>query len=202
MIRPWLLAGAALLLSAAAPSKPSNGPADGPANVVDIHAGTVTGTALINVAAGNSNQQANAGVLAASQGHGSTLITLDQESADAADSAGRVTTAIAADSFAGSAGWLAINGAAGSGNQQANIAAIAIGTTGAALSDTALSQARASHGPTAGPDEEGDGHDRSVAIGNGAFANSTGLVQVSLIGGDRNSSANTFALSSAGGTIP
>ena len=66
------------------------------------------------------------------------------------------------------------------------------------MSDTALSQARASHEPTGGPDS-GALQDRTVAIGDGAFANSSGLVQVSLIGGDRNSSANIFALAASAG---
>ena len=202
MSRAGLLAGAALALAAASPPPPPPVSGSAFADTVDIRAGKVTGTALINVAAGNSNQQANAGVLASSQGHSRALITVGQEAGDSPDSAGGVATKIDSDSFAGSAGWLAINGAAGSGNQQANIATIAIGMTGAALSDTALSQARASHEPTGNPDEEGVAHERSVAIGSGAFANSTGLVQVSLIGGDRNSSANTFALSATGGAKP
>jgi hypothetical protein len=152
----------------------------------------------VNVAAGNINQQANAALIA-SGGTSVNFATIFQTTGDMPDSVGRLSATVAPDSFAGSSGWLAINGVAGSGNQQANLALIALGTTGAAMSDTALSQARASHEPTGGPDERAAAHDHSVAIGGGAFANSSGLVQVSLIGGDRNSSANILALSASVG---
>lgn len=163
-----------------------------------MHGGTVSGTGTVNVAAGNTNQQQNAALLA-SGGFASDLATVRQQMDDASDSHGSLSATVADGSFAGSSGWLAINGAAGSGNQQANLAIIALGTTGAAMSDTALSQARASHEPTGGPDSQAAAGDRAVAIGGGAFANSSGLVQVSLIGGDRNSSANILALSASAG---
>ena len=163
-----------------------------------IQGSKVSGAAAINIAAGSNNQQANAGLISIGT-VSESLATVLQSTGDTADSPGQLGATIAPDSFAGSTGWLAINGIAGSGNQQANLAIFALGTTGAALSDTALSQARASHEPTAGPDTAASANDRSVAIGAGAFANSNGLVQVSLIGGDRNSSANVFALSSSVG---
>ena len=163
-----------------------------------IQGGKVSGATAVNVAAGNGNQQTNAGLISTGD-IADGLMTVGQSTGDTADSTGRLGTSIAPASFVDSAGWLAINGAAGSGNQQANLAIIALGTTGAALSDTALSQARASHEPTGSPDTAATRNERSVAIGDGAFANSSGLVQVSLIGGDRNSSANVFALTSTVG---
>ena len=168
---------------------------------VNVQGGAVTGTGTVNVAAGNINQQANAALIA-SGGFASDFASVNQTMDDAASSNGSLAATIAPESFAGSSGWLAINGAAGSGNQQANLAIFALGMTGAALSDTALSQSRASHGPTGGPEKEVASGDRSVAIGNGAFASSSGLIQVSLIGGDRNSSANIFALSGSTGANP
>ena len=165
---------------------------------VTVQGDSVIGLGNLNIAAGNSNQQANAALISAG-GNSLGVASVVQNMRDAPDSKGSVVASIAAGSFADSAGWLAINGAAGSGNQQVNIAVIALGTTGAALSDTALSQARASHEPTGSPDEQGVANDRSVAIGDGAFANSSGLVQVSLIGGDRNSSANVFTLAASVG---
>jgi hypothetical protein len=167
-------------------------------DTVSIQGGRVSGAATLNVAAGNGNQQVNAGVIAGGD-VAKALPSILQGTGDAADSSGSQSAALAPGSFAGSTGWVAINGAAGSGNQEANLAIIALGTTGAALSDTALSQARASHETTTGPDTGAALHDRSVAIGDGAFADSSGLVQVSLIGGDRNSSANIFALSGSAG---
>lgn len=189
MIRISILAGLLLAVAGAASAADDN---------VTIQGGSVTGTGTVNVAAGNINQQANAALIA-SGGVATDLAAVTQQMGDAADSAGSLSATVAGGSFAGSSGWLAINGAAGSGNQQANLAVIALGTTGAAMSDTALSQARASHEPTGGPDSGAAASDRSVAIGGGAFANSSGLVQVSLIGGDRNSSANILALSASAG---
>jgi hypothetical protein len=171
----------------------ASGSAGAQADSATVQGGSVTGVGIVNVAAGNSNQQVNAALISAGD-NALGFASVVQNTGDAPDSNGRVFASVAPGAFAGSAGWLAINGAAGSGNQQANIAVIALGTTGAALGDTALSQARASHEPTGGPDEQDVANDRSVAIGDGAFANSSGLVQVSLIGGDRNSSANIFTL--------
>ena len=101
-------------------------------------------------------------------------------------------------SFANSSGWLAVNGAAGNDNQQANVAAIAFGADAGALADAALSQSRASIQPTGGTAAPDAQPQRTTAIGDGAFGSSQGLVQVSLIGGDRTSSSNSFALSVGG----
>jgi hypothetical protein len=163
-----------------------------------IDGAVVSGVGQVNVAAGSTNQQANAALISAGE-IATGLAGVSQNMGDAADSVGRLSATVAPDSFANSSGWLAINGVAGSGNQQANLAIIALGTTGAAMSDTALSQARASHEPTGGPETGAVASDRHVAVGDGAFANSSGLVQVNLIGGDRNSSANVLALSALGG---
>jgi hypothetical protein len=165
---------------------------------VTVQGGATSGVAAINLAAGNLNQQANSGVIAAT-GSAAGGAGISQTLDAVPGSASALAANIAPGSFAGSSGWLAINAAAGSGNQQANLAIIALGTTGAAMSDTALSQARASNGPTGGPGMEAVEDDRSAAIGDGAFANSDGLVQVSLIGGDRNTSANVFALAASAG---
>jgi hypothetical protein len=194
LIRPPLLAAAFISLASAGVARAAD-------DSVVIKGGTVTGTGTVNVAAGNTNQQANAAVIA-SGGVAAQAATVVQSMDDARDSGGALSATVAPGSFAGSSGWLAINGAAGSGNQQANLALIALGMTGAAMSDTALSQSRASHEPTGGPEGGATSNERSVAIGGGAFANSSGLVQVSLIGGDRNSSANIFALSGSTGANP
>jgi hypothetical protein len=194
LIRPPLLAAAFISLASAGVARAAD-------DSVVIKGGTVTGTGTVNVAAGNTNQQANAAVIA-SGGVAAQAATVVQSMDDARDSGGALSATVAPGSFAGSSGWLAINGAAGSGNQQANLALIALGMTGAAMSDTALSQSRASHEPTGGPEVGATSNERSVAIGGAAFANSSGLVQVSLIGGDRNSSANIFALSGSTGANP
>lgn len=185
-----LLVGATVLASVAGLAQA----AEVPGGTVAIQSGRISGAGGVNAAAGSFNQQLNAGAIAL----GDIAVAVPevvQRTDQAPDSAGALAASIAPGSFAGSSGWLAVNGAAGSGNQQANIAAIAFGTTGAALADTALSQTRAPHGPAGSSGKTEAAANRSTAIGEGAFADSSGLVQVSLIGGDRNSSANTFALS-------
>ena len=166
---------------------------------VTVGGGAIVGVGGVNVAAGNSNQQANEGVISSSGDIAAALAMLSQSTGDAPDSAGKLNASIAPDSFAHSQGWLAVNGAAGSGNQQANLAIIALGINGAALSDTTLSQARAPHEPTGEAGTGAAAQDRTVAIGGGAFANSSGLVQVNLVGGDRNSSANILTLAASAG---
>jgi hypothetical protein len=186
-----ILLGALLSVSLAGAARASD-------DSVTIQGGKISGAATVNVAAGNHNQQVNAGLISSGTSS-ATLATVFQSVSDTPDSNGSLAAAVAPGSFIGSSGWVAVNGTAGSGNQQANLAIFALGTTGAAMSDTALSQARASHEPTGGPDQAAVANDRTVAIGDGSFAGSSGLVQVSLIGGDRNSSANIFALTSSAG---
>ena len=102
------------------------------------------------------------------------------------------SVAIADNAFANSQGLTAINAAAGSDNQQANVALIAIGLEGQVIADAVLMQTRASHEPS---EEQGaTDPERSVTLGHGAFANSSGIIQVSLIGRARNSSASLAVL--------
>jgi|GEM_PF-727357 len=100
--------------------------------------------------------------------------------------------------FAGASGVIAVNVAAGADNQQANVAAIAIGIRGPAAADALLSQTRAAPEPEGAQDESTPRGDIATDLGDGAFAGASGLVQLSLLGGERNSSANTFALSVVG----
>lgn len=177
-------------------------PADAQArDEVSINGGGSAGVTTVNAAAGNNNQQLNSGTLARGSSGSSTASAwqhLDSSGGPSGDS----TAAIAPGAFAGSSGWLAINGASGNDNQQANIAAFAFGIEAGAAADILLSQTRASQEPAGRPDGAAVEPERSVAIGAGAFENSSGLVQVSLIGGDRNTSANSFALSVSGNASP
>ena len=176
-----------------------NGAAIAGNDKVTVQGGSVSGVATVNAAAGSLNQQVNAGVISSSGDFATALGMLSQSMEDVPDSTGKRVATIAPDSFAHSQGWIAVNASAGSGNQQANLAIIALGINGAAMSDSALSQARAPHEPTESPDTEAAAPDSSVSIGHGAFANSSGLVQVNLIGGDRNSSANILTLTASAG---
>lgn len=170
-------------------------------NSVSLDGAATTGVANVNAASGNNNQQLNVGLIAESDAalaRGSAI----QHLATSAGTSGADSTSIAAGAFAGASGWVAVNGASGNDNQQANMAAFAIGIEAGAAADALLSQSRASTQPAGRPTGPATQADRSVAIGAGAFGDSSGLLQVSLIGGDRNSSANTFALSVSGGATP
>lgn len=160
-----------------------------------------TGAIGVNAAAGNNNQQANARVVAI----GDTAIAsgqIVQTNGNAANARSSIKVARIDDgAFAGSSGLLAVNVVAGSDNQQANLAVIAIGIEGLVATDTMLSQARASHQPV-GELAESDAPEAVTEMGLGAFADSSGLVQVSLIGGERNTSANTFTLTISDGGKP
>lgn len=192
----------ALLLADPAVAQAGSNPGELPQSVTIGGSGKTSGVANVNVAAGNGNQQVNVGIIAS--GNAASVVGATAQHIDSLGVSGGnpATAVLAPGAFAGSSGWLAINGAAGSENQQANVALIAFGIEGRAVADAMLSQTRASHEPTGNPAGDPTSPERNVAIGPGAFENSSGLVQLSLIGGDRNSSANVFALSVSGGANP
>ena len=79
------------------------------------------------------------------------------------------------------------------------VAALVIGNLGA-VSDLMLAQARAPTEPSGPSAQSLDPRNDSVIVDDTALGGNSGLVQINLIGGERNSSANTFALNvSAGG---
>jgi hypothetical protein len=87
------------------------------------------------------------------------------------------------------------------GTQQANLAVMGIGIEGQVMTDAMLSQSRSSSSPSGGS-EETAAPEIVTGISPEAFAGSSGLVQVSLVGGERNSSANIFVLTAPEGTDP
>ena len=166
-------------------------------NGATVNGGPVNGAGAINSAAGNNNQQANVGVLAI--GDRATAVPgVTQHLANSTGNSGDAAVSVQAGAFAQSSGWLAVNGTSGNDNQQANIAAFEFAIEAGSLADTALSQTRASTHPTGSAGPAAAEPDRSVAIGDGAFEGSSGLVQVNLVAGDRNSTANSFAMSVSG----
>lgn len=157
-----------------------------------------SGRVAINLAAGSQNQQIGAAVIAigstplASQ-HAGQLI----DSPDMTDR--RTEIGIGPGAFSNNSGLLSVNLAAGNQNQAANLAVLAIGTIGA-LSNQMLAQASAPTKPSGLTAPGLEAPNDAIAIDDSAFGGNSGLVQVNLVGGERNSSANTFALNvSAGG---
>jgi hypothetical protein len=166
-------------------------------NRVTLGGGQVQGVGTINATAGSGNAQANAGIVA--QGaQAQTIGTIGQHNDQARTNSETARASILDGAFSGSTGWVAVSGAAGHDNQQANIASFAIGIEAGAAGDIRLGQTRASQEPAGRPGRAAATGDRLADIGNEAFAGSSGLIQVSLIGGDRNTSANSFALSVIG----
>lgn len=161
-----------------------------------------SGRVAINIAAGNGNQQLGNAVVA----RGDVALTgvqVHQFLASPAGSSAAATTGssitVEDGAFSGNSGLVSINLTAGQQNQSANLAVLAIGTQGV-MSDQLLAQSRAATEPSGGNEARPAEADDTVAIGDDAFADSSGLLQVNLIGGERNSSANTFSLNvSAGG---
>ncbi len=194
------LAGLVALAAWVAPVALTAQQTDEASDRVVIGAGEGAGGAgrlAVNIAAGSQNQQASSAILALGDvalTHGSVVQISPSDGAD------RTTSIVVEDgAFAGTDGLTSLNITAGTQNQSANLASFAIGRTGA-LSDQLLMQSRAPTQPSVVPEEASATRNDSVAVGDGAFAEGSGVFQANLIGGERNSSANTFSLSvSAGG---
>lgn len=154
-----------------------------------------SGRIAINIAAGNLNQEANVAVIAAgAQTATPTALTQSLGTSSAsAGSAGSASARIEDGALAGASGLVAVNVAAGNGNQLANLAIIAIGIDAPIASEPLLEQARASQQPSGLPGGSTT-PEASAQLASSAFEGSTGLVQANLVGGERNSSSNTFVL--------
>jgi hypothetical protein len=159
------------------------------------------GRIAVNAAAGNQNQQVNVGVIAIGDNAAALGGIIQVSNAPTALPSAFKSAVIEGDAFAGSKGMIAVAVAAGSNNQQANLAVVALGFEGQVATDVMLSQARASTSPSGGP-EQAALPEVVTGVSPGAFAGASGVVQVSLVGGERNSSANIFALTSAEGANP
>ncbi len=147
----------------------------------------------VNAAAGDFNEQVNSAVIA---NGGTSVLTnvVNQHIGDnTVSESGPQNASITGTAFSDSQGAIAVNGVAGTENQQANLASIGIGIEGPVASLEMLSQTRSSQEP-AGYQNEPD-LTKNAEIGPQAFAESSGLVQVTLTAGERTSSANLFALS-------
>lgn len=164
--------------------------------------GSVNGAATINGAAGVNNIQANMGLIARGE-NALTAATINQMTrSDGTAGGGNAHVVLSAGSLAGSSGWIAVSGVAGADNQQLNLAIMAMGIEGLVVSDVTLAQTRASTKPMGENGAADASPSRSVAVGSGALKDSSGVVQLTLVGGDRNLSANTFALLVVGNAQP
>lgn len=196
-LRPALCAAAFLLGPAAFAGGPEA------SDAVEVEASDVgekSGRIAFNAAAGTNNQQAGSAVLAMGQ-RAEVAGTLHQRLEDGWTGDRSTSITIGARAFADIHGLGSVNVTAGRANQSANMALVAIGAA-AALADYQLAQTRAPFEPDGGPGEAADARNDSIQLDGTAFQGGSGLLQVNLIGGERNSSANTFVLSVPGSGNP
>ncbi|WFL75948.1 hypothetical protein P7228_07975 [Altererythrobacter arenosus] len=157
-----------------------------------------SGRIAVNVAAGSQNQQAGSAVIAIGDiPIGANAVSQHIATPDMTDR--RTAVAVGPGALSNNSGLLSVNLSAGNQNQSANLATLTIGTSGV-VSDQMLAQTSAPTNPAgqSGPGLEAPND--AIAIDDSALAGNSGLVQINLVGGERNSSANTFALNvSAGG---
>ncbi|RJY09812.1 hypothetical protein [Aurantiacibacter aquimixticola] len=168
---------------------------DDPADAVVVAEGDGSGNSgrvAINIAAGDRNQQAGSAVIAIGD---VTVMThslrQDMAASDDIDRATRIE--IGAGAFSNNSGMTSLNVTAGSQNQSANLASLSVFGS-ASLSDQMLAQSRAPTTPAASAAPSAAPGNDAIAIDDAAFAGNSGLVQLNVVGGERNSSANTFVL--------
>ena len=176
-------------------------PASAPAQTVDDAGDAVilaghegsgqSGRLAVNIAAGTHNQQASSALLAIGDMAGTQGAIIQHAGSGNEDRATTIVVGPAA--FAGISGLASINITAGTHNQSANLARLAIGQAGA-RSDQLLEQTRARIEPSGGTAQSATGQNDFITIDDAAFGQGSGLIQANLIGGERNSSANTFSL--------
>ncbi|MCV6590843.1 MAG: hypothetical protein OIF57_17765 [Marinobacterium sp.] len=190
----WALTGALLLATPAMATSPLA------ANETLIDPGVLansTGAIGLNMAAGDSNAQLNAGALAVTVGQGVAAPLVNghqhvQLGEIAASTLQRST--IANGALANTAGLVSVNQVSGESNAQANGFAIGLGFEGQVLAEAELA-AEVTGNLTWQETAEGNA-ERSLEarIENGAFRAAKGLVQINQLAGAGNRTANKFAL--------
>lgn len=172
-------------------------------SVIDGNAlSDVRGRFAVNMAAGDSNAQMNAGALAIGLdgGTAAALVGMQQATGLIRATAPDLSIAvIGGRAFANSSGAVSVNQASGVGNTQANGMAIAVGFDVEAASEGLLA-ATASGMGLAGPGKSANM--KSASISDAAFRGSRGLVQINQSAGSGNSTANNFVLQLQLGTKP
>lgn len=163
-------------------------------SVIDGNAlSNVRGRFAVNMAAGDSNAQTNAGAMAIGLdgGTAAALVGVHQATGWIRATAPDLSIAVIGGSaFANSSGAVSVNQTSGVGNTQANGMAVAVGFDVEAASESVLA-ATASGVGLAGPAR--GANMKAVSISDSAFRGSRGLVQINQSAGSGNSTANNFA---------
>lgn len=155
------------------------------------------GVVMINQAAGDGQQQANARALAIGSSAGSqvtaaTHVLQSNETLPGNPATIDASASIGGSSFANSQGVVGINQGAGSGNQQINALHIASGLA-QGLDDSALAQQSVRPTNFSGATEPQSGA-RMVSVDDSAFGNSRGVVQLNQSAGVGNRSINSLGI--------
>jgi len=163
-------------------------------SIIDGNAlSNVRGRFAVNMAAGDSNVQANAAAVALGAQGGPTIGLVggiqvtDPRQANLPDLA---IASIGVNVFANSSGLISVNQTSGVGNAQANGAAFAVGFD-EVVAESVLSATTSNAVPIGAG--TGKSH-QAVSINDTAFNGTHGLVQVNQSAGSGNSTANNFAL--------
>jgi hypothetical protein len=158
----------------------------------------MTGALTVNEAAGLDNAQANQ--LSITDGGAAGNLNLNAQRASGAPVVTTARASIGAQAFSHASGAVMVNQSAGAGNIQSNSAQIGTAAIGVeTVTDAVLSAAVAANGSQGHPTEARG--IREASIGNAAFANATGLVQVNQTAGAGNVTANSFVLRPPAGTL-
>lgn len=156
----------------------------------------VVGSIAINQAAGDANQQLNAGAITINPtGAASAHINSRQRTATGQATIPNISIArIGDNAFANASGVISINQISGTGNAQANGFAFAFGLEGELLTEGVLAQTISN--PTNGPalQQQTDINTRLLDVEATAFDNSHGIVQLNQSVGTGNATSNNFAL--------
>ena len=155
------------------------------------------GVLMINQAAGDGQQQANAraiaiGSSATAQATAATHVLQSSENPLINPAEIDASASIGGSSFANTLGVVGINQGAGSGNQQINAMRIASGLP-LGLDDSALAQQSVRPANFSGATEPQSGA-RMVSVDDSAFGNSRGVVQLNQSAGVGNRSINSLGI--------
>ena len=150
------------------------------------------GNLMLNQAAGDNQQQANARALAIGE-HASAQTNVSQSNDQSSNPAEiQASASIGGSSFARSQGITGVNQGAGSGNQQINALRIAVGSP-QGLDDSALAQQSVTPSNLSGTAEPQSGQ-RVVSMDDAAFESSRGVVQLNQSAGVGNRSINSLGI--------
>lgn len=150
------------------------------------------GNLMLNQAAGDAQQQANARAIAIGRQAGAETQVRQYNQQNADPTTIDATAHIGGSSFAGNQGVTGVNQGAGSGNQQINALRIAVGLP-QGLDDSALAQQSVAPSGLSGAAEPQSGQ-RVVSIDDAAFGNSRGVVQLNQSAGVGNRSINSLGI--------